>query len=88
MCGTNQVEILSDKNPYDNYITQRTNQRPEIGIDPGLNSVTRMALAASKEDSHPEASSNSTVLVAWITKLTMDSQYMFLLNSSNYEYKF
>ena len=52
MRGTKLVGIWSEKDPYDNYTTFRTNLNPKrIGIDPRPNVVTIMALAVSKEDS-------------------------------------
>ena len=47
MHETKQVRIWYDRGPNDNYTVSRINLQEGIGIDPGLNAVTRVVSAAS-----------------------------------------
>ena len=68
MRGTKQVKIWSNKGPYDNYIFPGpTHIQKVIWIHSGPNEIT----TASKEDSRPKPSSNSTAQVDWITEPAM-----------------
>ena len=74
---TKQVGLWSDRSPYDIYIPQNQPAPKEgIGIDPGLTVVTTNGTSSLQGGL---LSSNYSKIqfipVAWITKITKNSQF-------------